>query len=227
MSADSGVVMRGGPARELILVRHGQSTWNREHLFTGQADAPLTDIGRGQATELMRACQELGITAVASSDLVRAHETGAIVSAGLGLSEAVPLADLRERWSRTLTGMTQEEIEAVHPGSLAAWRDGPTTELPGDSEAFPDFTTRVVRGLHAAASLGTVVLVVGHAGLFRILGQVSGSGCSAGVANTGGRRITLVPGGLVDAGDPFVSSTEPSSRDEDPPGRPRTGARDV
>lgn len=217
MRADSGEALPGGATRELILVRHGQSTWNREHLFTGQADVPLTDLGREQARALLRGCRGHGVTAVATSDLVRAHETGAIVAAGLGLAEPVPLADLRERWSRTLTGMTQDEIEAVYPGRLAAWRDGATTALPGNSEPFVDFATRVVRGLHAAASLGTTVLVVGHAGLFRVLGQVSGSGLSAGVANTGGRRITVASGSLADAGDPFGN----------PAGRPRTGLGDL
>jgi len=202
---------------ELIVVRHGQSTWNRDHLFTGQQDSPLTGLGRDQAVRLTDRCRELGLGAVAASDLARARETGTIVAAALGLPVPLCLPELRERWSRTLTGMPQEHIESRYPGRLAAWRDGPSTDLPGDSERFEDFCARVLRGLQAAARLAPVVLVVAHAGLFRVLGELTRTGLSAGLANTAGRRIIVTGSDLTDAGDPFAAAPE----------LPRTGAGDL
>lgn len=191
----------------LVLVRHGQSVWNRDHLFQGQADPPLTALGREQAHELARTCRGLGITAVASSDLARGEQTAAIVAAELALPAPVRVADLRERWSRTLTGLTQDEIERRYPGALAAWRGGPATSLPGDSEPFDTFAARVERGLLTAARLGPTVLVVGHAGLFRVVGRLTGSGVDASVPNAGGRRLTVTADGFTDDGDVLTGST--------------------
>jgi probable phosphoglycerate mutase len=124
---------------EIIVVRHGQSTWNSEGRWAGQADPPLTDHGRRQAVELAERCRGAGIGAVAASDLSRARQTGLIVADTLELAPPAELPDLRERWSRTITGLTAEEIENSFPGALAAWRRGTSTDLPGDSEVFGAF----------------------------------------------------------------------------------------
>src|ERR1700680_1413671 len=73
---------RAGTTR-LLLVRHGESTWNADGRWQGQADPPLTERGRLQAS---LAAQALGsIDAIASSDLERAAETASIIAARLGL----------------------------------------------------------------------------------------------------------------------------------------------
>jgi broad specificity phosphatase PhoE len=188
---------------KIILVRHGQSTWNGERRWAGQGDPPLSDLGRKQAVELARHCRGAGIGAVATSDLCRARQTGLIVAQALELAPPVELPDLRERWSRTLTGLTADEIEQTFPGALAAWRDGTTTDLPGDSEAYGAFAGRVLRGLQAAAALASVVLVVAHAGVFRAVGNRADPG--AQVANTAGRRLLLDADGISDNGPAFAS----------------------
>ncbi|CAA9361248.1 MAG: hypothetical protein AVDCRST_MAG72-2262 [uncultured Nocardioidaceae bacterium] len=213
MSTGDGAATNPG---ELVVVRHGESTWNRDHLFQGQADPPLSALGRRQAAELAERFRTTGLRAVATSDLARAHETGAIVAAELGLDLPVVLPDLRERWSRTLTGLHRDEIEARFPGSVEAWRDGASTELVGDTEPYDVFATRVLAGLRAASELASAVLVVCHGGLFRVLHQVCGTDLRAGVANAAGRRLLVEAGRLVDAGDAFR-----------PEGTPATGAEDL
>jgi 2,3-bisphosphoglycerate-dependent phosphoglycerate mutase len=188
---------------DLIVVRHGQSTWNDERRWAGQADPPLTDLGRRQAVDLAVRCRGAGIDAVATSDLSRARETGLIVAQALGLAPPAEFPDLRERWSRTISGLKGEEIEARYPGALTAWRDGASTDLPGDSEPFDDFAARVLRGLQAAAGLADLVLVVAHAGLFRALGNAARTGTSARLANTDGRRIRIADGRVSDDGPAF------------------------
>ncbi|WP_145802449.1 histidine phosphatase family protein [Kribbella amoyensis] len=188
---------------EIIVVRHGESTWNSDRRWAGQADPPLTDLGRKQASELAHQCRGAGVGAVATSDLSRARQTGLIVSDALGLAPPAELPDLRERWSRTLTGLTAGEIEDTFPGALAAWRGGMSTDLPGDSEGFDTFADRVLRGLQAAAGLASVVLVVAHAGIFRVLGAATRTGTTASVANASGRRIVLGADGISDNGPAF------------------------
>ncbi len=86
---------------------------------------------------------------------------------------------------------------------MAAWRGGASRDLPGDSESFDAFAGRVLRGLHAAAGLASVVLVVAHAGVFRVLGETTGSGMTAHLANAEGRRLAVGPDGITDNGPAF------------------------
>ncbi len=188
---------------EAIVVRHGQSAWNEQRRWAGQADPPLTELGRKQAAELARRCRSAGIAAVASSDLSRARQTALIVAHALEVEAPIELPDLRERWSNTLTGLTADEIEQAHPEALAAWRGGASRDLPGDSESFESFASRVLRGLHSAAGLASVVLVVAHAGVFRVLGETTGSGMNAHLANADGRRLAIGPHGFTDNGPAF------------------------
>jgi broad specificity phosphatase PhoE len=188
---------------ELLVVRHGQSTWNACGTFTGQADPGLTDLGRRQAEVLASRCGGLGVGTLVTSDLARARSTGEVVAAVLGLAPPVELMDLRERWSRGLTGRSCEEIETTWPGTLAAWREGRPVAAPGPHEDFGHFTARVLRGLVEAHRRGGRILVVAHAGVFVVLTGCFG-GARAEVANAegvvvdvDGDRVRGVVGELV------------------------------
>lgn len=201
---------------QLVVVRHGQSTWNVQRRFTGQADPPLSDLGRRQAAVLADGCADLAVDAVVTSDLARAYETGTIVAERLGLPRPVRLPDLRERWSEALTGLDAGSIEAEYPGQLAAWREARPISVPGDHEPFEAFSERVTRGLAEAGSHGHHVLVVAHAGVFVVLGTLDGCGSSHEVANAEGRRVTVGDGRVLAVGPPFVLGA----------GAPRTGEQD-
>jgi broad specificity phosphatase PhoE len=86
-----------GIERRLVLVRHGESTWNALGLVQGQADAPgLTDRGRRQAVTLADQLQRRPVVALVSSDLTRAQETADIIARRVG--SAVVLDErVRER----------------------------------------------------------------------------------------------------------------------------------
>src|SRR5688572_11611088 len=57
----------------LILVRHGESTWNAEHRLQGQLDPPLSDLGRDQARALQPILDVVPEERIVSSDLARAR----------------------------------------------------------------------------------------------------------------------------------------------------------
>ena len=59
----------------LVLVRHGETDWNRERRFQGHADTPLNDAGRGQARALAALLRSERLSAVYTSPLRRAKET--------------------------------------------------------------------------------------------------------------------------------------------------------
>ena len=104
------------PPTRVLLVRHGQSEWNAEGRWQGQADPPLTDLGRLQARE---AAGALGtVDAVWASDLQRAVETATVIADQLGVGPVVVDPDLRERDAGEFSGLTRPEIAARFPGYL-------------------------------------------------------------------------------------------------------------
>lgn len=99
---------------ELLLVRHGQSTWNLERRLQGQRmDVPLTPLGERQAQQA--AVEVAGLVAagtpVLTSDQLRAVQTATRVAAGLGVDPVVT-ALLREQSLGQLEGLRTEEMVA-------------------------------------------------------------------------------------------------------------------
>src|SRR5699024_8930730 len=120
---------------DLLLIRHGESVWNADGRWQGQADPPLTELGRLQARE---AATSIGhVDAVVTSDLERAAETGAIIARELGVDHLATEQALRERDAGPLSGLTRSEIHRRFPGLL---HDDPAGFEPGaDGEPrWPD-----------------------------------------------------------------------------------------
>lgn len=151
----------------LLLVRHGETDWNREGRWQGHSDTHLNDSGREQAARL--AAELDGIDVVYSSDLARARETADILAAPL--EHPVHLdARLRERSFGSWEGKTASEIEAEFPGEHARWLAG---EGPGaqDAEPFADFEARVQGFVEEVLRHHSdeTVLVVAHGGSIRVI----------------------------------------------------------
>jgi broad specificity phosphatase PhoE len=173
----------------ILLVRHGQSEWNAEGRWQGQADAPLSDLGRLQARE---AAQAVGaVDAVWASDLQRAVETATIIAETIGVGPVVVDPDLRERDAGEYAGLTRAEIEVRFPGYLADGRRPPSWE-PDDH-----LLARALRAMRriAAEVPGGDVLVVSHGGLIYVLEEHLGAEF-AKIANAEGRWFEVGPGGL-------------------------------
>ncbi len=100
----------------ILLVRHGESIWNADGRWQGQADPPLSDRGREQA---IAASAAIGtVDAIVTSDLERAAETGAILGRMLGVDHLAVEPRLKERDAGPLSGLTRTEIYAIYPGLL-------------------------------------------------------------------------------------------------------------
>jgi broad specificity phosphatase PhoE len=184
--------MSGSPATmqttRLLLVRHGESTWNAESIWQGQADPPLSVLGEQQALDA--AAHLAGIDAVWASDLERARRTAEIVAARLGLRVRVERR-LRERDAGEWQGRTREGIEEGWPGYLASGR------RPPGFERDDALLARVLEALAAirGAGEGQSVLVVTHGGIVRTLERRLGADDGGLLPNLGGRWIEAGPGG--------------------------------
>ena len=153
----------------LLLVRHGETDWNRDRRWQGHADLPLNDDGRRQAQALADGLAEEPLDAIYSSDLARAYETARTVAERKGLPVAVD-PDLREIDVGAWEGLTSDEIEERWPGDLSRWRAGEAS-LGRGGETREQLHERIVRAARriAAAHPGQRVLVVSHGGALRAL----------------------------------------------------------
>ncbi|MGH3045242.1 MAG: histidine phosphatase family protein [Gaiellaceae bacterium] len=156
----------------VYLARHGQSDWNAEGRWQGNADRPLTDLGRQQAEELAERLASVPLDAVYSSDLRRARETAESVAARQGL-EVQARTELREVDVGSWSGLSRPEVEERFPAAFARWLDG--GHGWDDGESYEAMTDRVVAAVLEIASAhpdGTV-LVVAHGGPIRALHAVA------------------------------------------------------
>jgi broad specificity phosphatase PhoE len=150
----------------IVLVRHGETDWNRENRFQGHADPPLNDKGRAQARELADELRTERFAAAYTSPLRRAHETASILVPELGL-EPVPDEALMEVDVGSWSGLTRDEVALRFPEGYARWLEyGHGWD---DGESYEELGERVVSGLLAIAVRHPHerVLAVTHGGPIR------------------------------------------------------------
>jgi broad specificity phosphatase PhoE len=189
----------------LLLVRHGESTWNAIGRWQGQADPPLSQLG-----ELQAVAAALGLVAGAdtvvhgtwASDLQRARRTAELLTAALGDAGRLgPTHDgavavdgrLRERDAGEWTGLTRPEIEDQWPGALAAGRRPPAFEpqapFVARAMAALDAVAEAVAGAGTGAGGDRTALVVSHGGVVRAVEHHLGAAVEEAVPNLGGIRL--------------------------------------
>jgi len=179
---------------ELIVVRHGETDWNRQHRFQGQIDVPLNAVGRSQAARLAQRLAEESFDAVVASDLQRARTTADLAAAGHAIASE-PL--WREQAFGVLEGLDAPTIIERHPQLWAHWlRHDADYALPGGGESVRAFHQRV---LHAVRQLalqyrGARVVVFTHGGALDMLWRAARNAPLSGprtcdIPNTGINRL--------------------------------------
>jgi probable phosphoglycerate mutase len=147
----------------ILMARHGQSEWNALGRWQGQADPPLSSLGRKQA---MLASERIGaVDAIVASDLGRAAETAFIIAEAIGVGPVVTEPLFRERDVGEWSGLTRAEIEEQWPGYLEDRRRPPGYE---SDESLLDRTHEALAATHTTFGDGEV-LVVAHGGLMYVL----------------------------------------------------------
>jgi len=182
----------------LLLVRHGESIWNADGRWQGQADPPLSERGQEQAAA---AAASIGtVDVLVTSDLERAADTGAIIGRILGIEPILVEPRLRERDAGSLSGLTRPEIHEAFPGLLPddpnEFRPGPDGQpvWPDDWESDDDLWARVEVALIALSRLvpdGDVVAIT-HGGVMYAVERRLGAPDRGRLTNLGAVWIEIV-----------------------------------
>ena len=149
----------------LLLIRHGETDWNRDARIQGHTDIELNAQGHAQARAAAQALRETEIHAVYTSDLRRACETALPIAQVQGLPvHRAP--DLRERAFGAFEGSSFAQLQEIHPEACERWRKrDPSFAAPG-GERLDDFYARVMAAVQriAACHAGQTVAIVTHGG---------------------------------------------------------------
>lgn len=161
--------------RRLLLVRHGQTEWNRLGRVQGWTDVPLDETGHAQARAAAPHVAAYRPAVLWCSDLQRAAVTASYVGEAAGLSP-VPDVRLREWGFGEREGLTHEEFRAADPEVYEQFRLGRYDAVPG-AERTSAVRERVVAALRD------------------LLGVTPEGACAVAVAH--GAAIKLAVGGLL------------------------------
>ncbi len=160
--------MRGGTSGAIaLLMRHGETAWNREGRVMGRSAVELDRAGRAQVESAIPFARRLGPGLVVSSPLVRTRQSAEIIAAGVGGVAVIDDPDLEEvrygRWE----GMRFEEL--IMDAEYLRYRERPlTTPTPG-GETMGQVRERGVRAVRRAleANPGKRILFVSHGDVIR------------------------------------------------------------
>lgn len=163
----------------VLLVRHGETPWNREGRYQGRTDIPLSSDGEAQVRALGLRLAHVPITLAISSPLSRARRTAEAILAGrdvqLELDEGL-LEISHGQWE----GKLATEIELSHAEMFGTWRSRPDRDVPAgpDAETLGDVEARawpvLVRACERLGPNDTALIAahdaVNRALLCRVLG---------------------------------------------------------
>lgn len=183
---------------EFIVIRHGETDYNRQQRFQGQVDVPLNALGHAQAARLAERLQGDRPDVFLASDLQRTRETAAPLAQAWGLAPQLSPA-WREQHFGVIDGLDVPTIQREHAPLWALWLEQRADfQLPG-GESLRQFHSRVLAALRAAAAAhaGRRIAVVSHGGVLDMLWR-SAQGLSLDglrrceIPNTGINRLRLV-----------------------------------
>jgi probable phosphoglycerate mutase len=157
----------------ILLVRHGETLWNREGRYQGRTDVPLSEVGETQVTALAARLAHLPIAVAVSSPLVRARRTAEVV---LGARERrLELEEgLVEISHGAWEGQLSSDVAAAHAEMLGLWRDRPSRDVPAGpgAETLGDVEARawpVLERIAGRCGEGDTALVAAHDAVNRVL----------------------------------------------------------
>lgn len=155
---------------EIIIIRHGETEWNKTGRFQGHSDVPLSAEGRAQAAMLGENLAVDHVDMIYASDLTRAMETAAPLAQRFGL-EVISDPQLRELNFGAWEGRNFNDVNAENPNAMKNFYTDPEQADIPESEPFPEFQRRIAGRVReiVAQERGKRIVIVSHGASIRIL----------------------------------------------------------
>ena len=126
---------------QILLIRHGESTWNLTGRYQGRIDTELSERGQEQASHLAACLKGAPIRAIYASPLRRAFHTALAIALEHGLDVAVE-PDLTEIDHGAWNGLLRQEVEKRYGPMLQQWLDAPADVTMPGGEGLNDVRER-------------------------------------------------------------------------------------
>ncbi|NET06370.1 MAG: histidine phosphatase family protein [Symploca sp. SIO2B6] len=166
----------GNRGLRLLLVRHGETEWNRASRFQGQIDVPLNDNGRRQGQQVAEFLKDIPIDSAISSPLLRPKETAELT---LKFHPHVKLElqdDLREISHGLWEGKLESEIKQEYEQLLRQWQEAPATVQMPEGENLQQVWERaiatwgeIIKSVAVSETKLHTVLVVAHDAINKVI----------------------------------------------------------
>ena len=157
----------------ILLVRHGETAWNREGRYQGRTDIPLSSDGEAQVRALGVRLAHVPITRAVSSPLARAKRTAEAILTGRDVTLELD-AGLQEISHGAWEGKLSSDVEAAHAEMLGTWRTRPDRDVPAGpgAETLGQVEARawpVLERLTRNLGDGDTLLLAAHDAVNRVL----------------------------------------------------------
>jgi broad specificity phosphatase PhoE len=160
----------GDGITRIVLIRHGQTEWNRIERFRGHIDVPLNDDGHRQAQMVARRLSSWHINGVYSSPLARALQTADPIAEACGRSVSL-LDGITDVDYGSWAGLSPEEAASQYPELFETWLENPQLiHFPG-GESLEQVESRALATLEEVCSAhrGKSIAMVSHVVVNRVL----------------------------------------------------------
>ncbi len=147
---------------KIILIRHGQTNWNKNHLLDGQHNTTLTKEGLAQAEKLAKFLKQIPFDIAFSSKLSRAKKTLEIINKQLKIP-SFEIEELKEIDCGLCTGLNKQEIAEKFPELIKEWKKDSDPPFP-EGESIRDVEARVMPEINKIINenKGKTILIASH-----------------------------------------------------------------
>ena len=146
---------------KLILVRHGETLWNRENRIQGRTDVELSDHGRMQVERLAQSLNGEQIDAIYSSPLKRAYETARAI-ARVQSVEIIVKRDLQELNHGDFESLTVQELKERYGPFVKQWMEDPSSVIMPNGESLSQVQVRAWDVIQTIIGTSKDSIVVSH-----------------------------------------------------------------
>lgn len=131
----------------LILVRHGETHWNKEGRFQGRIDVDLNEMGKKQAQNVTSALENVELAAIYSSPLKRSLVTAETIAKPHKL-DVIEVSELNEIDHGLWEGLTIKEVKEEDAEGYDTWINHPEMATMPSGENLSDLRSRAISKLH-------------------------------------------------------------------------------